>query len=80
MKIINYYDEDYHEENHIITNTHIYSYIFSTKPKKKRFSDPVTTNKNIQNTLMVRKALLKKDMGSSLMTIEQDKYIESMAD
>lgn len=67
MKIINYYDEDYHEENHIITNTHIYSYqIFFNKTKRKRFSDPVRTNENIQNTLMARIALLKKDMGSSL--------------
>lgn len=36
MKIINYYDEDYYEENDIITITHIYSYqIFLTKPKEK---------------------------------------------
>lgn len=36
MKIINYYDEDYYEENDIITITHIYSYqFFLTKPKEK---------------------------------------------
>lgn len=66
MKIIDYYDEDYYEENHIITITHIYSYQIFFNKTNKRFSDPVRTNENIQNTLMVRKALLKKDMGSSL--------------
>lgn len=36
MKIINYYDEDYYEENHIITITYIYSYqTFLTIPEKK---------------------------------------------
>lgn len=35
MKIINYYDEDYYEENDINTITHIYSYqFFLTQPTK----------------------------------------------